>query len=125
MHEAGKHLLILVLIGCCCLPWPAECLVCCLHTIVLLLQAADGTTTLAQQLPKALQEAVQEVSFHRVPEAYRVIAKAQQQQLQQQQAVIEAQQQRLEQLQGEIVQLRQGDGGRQAGLAAELQQLST
>jgi hypothetical protein len=75
----------------------------------LYLQAADGTTTLAQQLPKALQEAVQtSVFLDRAPEARHVIFEAQQQQQQQQleqeQAVVQAQQQQLEQLQGENVE---------------------
>ena len=108
-------------------------------TIALLLQAADGTTTLAQQLPKALQEAVHgSVFLDRAPEAYHVIfeaqeqqleqeqaaVKAQQQQLEREQAVVQAQQQQLQQLQGENAQLRQEVGGLQASLAAALQRLS-
>ena len=128
----------------CCLPFVClQCLVCCFHTIVLLLQASDGTTTMAQQLPKALQQLVQDkVSCDRVPDAYRVIAVAQKQQLQQQQAVVKAQRQQLkrqqtvvkaqqqqleqqEQLQGENVQLRQEVGDLQARLVAALEQLGS
>lgn len=110
---------------------------------MLLLQASDGTTTMAQQLPKALQQLVQDkVSCDRVPDAYRVIAVAQKQQLQQQQAVVKAQRQQLkrqqtvvkaqqqqleqqEQLQGDNVQLRQEVGDLQARLVAALEQLGS
>jgi hypothetical protein len=68
-------------------------LVCCPHKLHCLLQASDGTTTFAQQLPRALQQAVNDyIDLEKAPEAYHVIVWAQHQQ--------------LEQLHGENVQLR-------------------
>jgi uncharacterized protein YhaN len=86
--------------------------------VALLLQAADGTTTLAQQLPKALlQSILQQVSEDNgTPELLSVLVRcAADVQL--------AQEQQLAQQQGEIAQLRRELRGVQASLAAVLQQL--
>jgi uncharacterized protein YhaN len=86
--------------------------------VALLLQAADGTTTLAQQLPKALQQSIlQQVSEDNgTPELLSVLVRcAADVQL--------AQEQQLAQQQGEIAQLRRELRGVQASLAAVLQQL--
>jgi hypothetical protein len=100
--------------------------------VLLLLQAADGTTTLAQQLPKALQQAtLQRLSEDDMPlelmevlvECSADVQQAQEQHLEQQQSVVTAQQQQLEQQQGEIAQLRQELRVVQASLAAVLQLL--
>ena len=97
-----------------------------LHSIVLLLQAGeDGTTTLPQQLPKALQQALlqQATELGEYPTLMAVLLRcaadvqqAQEQQLAQQQGEIAQQQ-------DEIAQLRQQLGELQASMAAVLQQL--
>jgi septal ring factor EnvC (AmiA/AmiB activator) len=86
--------------------------------VALLLQAADGTTDLAQQLPKALQQAIlrQVSEEYATPELLSVLVRCAAE-------VQQAQEQQLAQQQGEIAQLRRELRGVQASLAAVLQQL--
>jgi septal ring factor EnvC (AmiA/AmiB activator) len=95
-------------------------------SVVLLLQVGgDGTTTLPQQLPKALQQALLQQAFDlaEYPELMAVLLRCAAD-------VQQAQEQQLAQQQGEIAQqkdaiaqLRQQLGELQASMAAVLQQL--
>jgi septal ring factor EnvC (AmiA/AmiB activator) len=84
----------------------------------LLLQAADGTSTVAQQLPKADQHAIlQQVSENNcTPELLALLVRCAAD-------VQQAQEQQLAEQQGEIAQLRQELRGVQDSLAAVMQQL--
>jgi hypothetical protein len=81
-----------------CIPPPYACR---LHIVALLLQAADGITTLAQQLPKAVQQAIlQQVSENNgTPELLVLLVRCAAD-------VQQAQEQQLAEQQGEIAQLR-------------------
>lgn len=87
--------------------------VCCPHLAALLLQAEDGTTTLPQRLPKALQQAIlQQVSEENAsPELLGVLVRCAAD-------IQQAQEQQLAQQQGEIVQLRRELRGVQASLGS-------
>ena len=100
--------------------------------LFVLLQAADGTTDLAQQLPKALQQAVVQQIFedNLTPQLLSVLARcaadvqqAQEQQLAQQQGELAQQQEQIAQQQEEIAWMRQELTGVQDALVALQQQL--
>ncbi len=93
--------------------------------MLLLQAAANGSTTLPQQLPKALQQAVlqQASELAQYPELMAALLQcaADIQQTQEQQLVQQARQ--IAQQKGEIAELKQQLGEVQASLAAVLQQL--
>ena len=97
------------------------------HNVALLLQAADGTTDLAQQLPKALQQA----TLHLAQQLPKALQQATLQQVSEENGtpellsvlvrcaaeVQQAQEQQLAQQQGEIAQLRRETAQQQEEIA--------